>query len=42
MLLSKYRVCDSKKFTFMKEPEISGLLSSLGIFFLIVLNNFKE
>ena len=31
MLLSKYAVCDSKKSTFIKEQEASGLLSSLGI-----------
>ena len=31
MLLSKTAVCDSKKSTFIKEQEASGLLSSLGI-----------
>ena len=31
MLLSKCTVCDSKKSTFIKEQEASGLLSSLGI-----------
>ena len=31
MLLSKYKVCDSKKAKFIKEQEASGLLSSLGI-----------
>ena len=31
MLLSKCAVCDSKKSTFIKEQEASGLLSSLGI-----------
>ena len=31
MLLSKCAVCDSKKSRFIKEQEVSGLLSSLGI-----------
>ena len=31
MLLSKCAVCDSKKSTFIKQQEASGLLSSLGI-----------
>ena len=31
MLLSKCAVCDSKKFTFIKEQEAIGLLSSFGI-----------
>ena len=31
MLLSKYVVRDSKKSKFIKEPEASTLLSSLGI-----------
>ena len=31
MLLSKTEVCNSKKSTFIKEQEASGLLSSLGI-----------
>ena len=31
MLSSKYTVYDSKKSIFIKEQEISGLLSSLGI-----------
>ena len=31
MLLSKYDVCDSKKWKFIKEQEASGLLSSLRI-----------
>ena len=31
MLLSKCAVCDSKKSKFIKEQEVSGLLSSLGI-----------
>ena len=31
MLLSKYKVCDSKKSRFTKEQEASGFLSSLGI-----------
>ena len=31
MLLSKCKVCDSKKSKFIKEREASGLLSSLGI-----------
>ena len=31
MLLSKCVVCDSKKFTLIKEQEASGLLSSSGI-----------
>ena len=30
MILSKCEVCDSKKLKFIKEPEASGLLSSLG------------
>ena len=30
MLLSKCAVCDSKKSKFIKQPEASGLLSSLG------------
>ena len=31
MLLSKYEVRDSKKSTFIKDQETSGLLTSLGI-----------
>ena len=31
MLLSKCAVCDSKKSKFIKEQEVSQLLSSLGI-----------
>ena len=31
MLLSKCKVCDSKKLNFIKQQEASGLLSSLGI-----------
>ena len=31
MLLSKYKVCDSKTSKFIKEQEASGLLSSLGV-----------
>ena len=31
MLLSKCAVCDSKKSKFIKEPEASGLWSSLGM-----------
>ena len=31
MLLSKCAVCDSKKSKFIKQQEVSGLLSSLGI-----------
>ena len=31
MLLSKYAVCDSKKSTFVKEQEVIGLLSILGV-----------
>ena len=31
MLLSKCKVCDSKKLNFTKQQEASGLLSSLGI-----------
>ena len=31
MLLPKCEVCDSKKSTFIKDQEASGLLSSLGI-----------
>ena len=31
MLLSKCEVCDSKKLKFIKEQEVSRLLSSLGI-----------
>ena len=31
MLLSKFAVCDSKKSKFVKQQEVSGLLSSLGI-----------
>ena len=31
MFLSKCAVCDSKKSNFIKEQEVSGLLSSLGI-----------
>ena len=31
MLLSKCKVCDSKKSKFIKEREASGLLSCLGI-----------
>ena len=31
MILLKCEVCDSKKSTFIKEQEASGLLSSLGI-----------
>ena len=31
MLLWKWAVCDSKKSKFIKEEEVSGLLSSLGI-----------
>ena len=31
MPLSKCAVCDCKKLTFIKEQEVSGLLSSLGI-----------
>ena len=31
MLLSGCAVCDSKKLTFMKEQDASGLLSSKGI-----------
>ena len=31
MLLSKCAVCDSKELTFIKEREVSGLLSSLGV-----------
>ena len=31
MFLPKSAVCDSKKSKFIKEQEISGLLSSLGI-----------
>ena len=31
MLLSKWSVCNSKKFEFLKEQEARGLLSSLGI-----------
>ena len=31
ILLSKYAVCDSKKSTFIKKQEASGLLSSLRI-----------
>ena len=31
MLISKCAVCDSKKSTFMKEQEASGLWSSLAI-----------
>ena len=31
MCLSKCVVCDSKKSTFIKEQDVSGLLSSLGI-----------
>ena len=31
MLLSKCAVCDSKKSKFIKEQEVSRLLSSLGI-----------
>ena len=30
MLLSNYKVCDSKKSKFIKEQKFSGLLSSLG------------
>ena len=30
MLLSKYEVFDSRKSIFIKEQEVSGLLSSLG------------
>ena len=31
MLLSKYEECDSKKPKFIKEEEVIGLLSSLGM-----------
>ena len=31
MLLSKCLVCNSKKFNFLKEQEVRGLLSSLQI-----------
>ena len=31
MLLSKFEVCDSKKWKFIKEQEATGILSSLGI-----------
>ena len=31
MILSKCKVCDSKKSKFIKEKEAKGLLSSLGI-----------
>ena len=31
MLLSKWAVCNNKKWRFIKEQEASGLLSSLGI-----------
>ena len=31
MLLSKCPMCDSKKFKFVKQKKVSGLLSSLGI-----------
>ena len=31
MLLSKSAVCDSKKLKFIKNPEASGILRSLGI-----------
>ena len=31
MLLSNCAVCDSKKSKFTKQPELSGLLSSLGV-----------
>ena len=31
MLLSKCAICGSKKSRFMKEQEVKGLLSSLGI-----------
>ena len=31
MLLSKCKVCDTKKSKFIKEQESGGLLSSLGI-----------
>ena len=32
MLLSKCAVCDSKKSRFIKQQEVSGLLSSLDTF----------
>ena len=31
MLLSKWAVCDRKKSKFIKQQEVSGLLTSLGI-----------
>ena len=31
MLLSKCAVCDSKKLKFIKEQEVSGLLSKFGM-----------
>ena len=40
MLLSKYEVYDSKKSKFIKEQEARGLLSSLGIKTLFIINQY--
>ena len=40
MLLSKCEMCDSKKSKFIKEQEARGLLSSLGIKTLFIINQY--